>query len=85
MEITVLGPGCARCENTEKLIMNVAAEMGVGVALNVVKDPMKIAEYDIMSTPGVVIDGEVVSSGKVPSKNEVRAWIEERNRDRDES
>jgi hypothetical protein len=45
MEITVLGPGCARCENTEKLIMEVAAEMGVAVALELVKDPMKIAEH----------------------------------------
>jgi small redox-active disulfide protein 2 len=75
MEITVLGPGCARCENTEKLIMEVAAEMGVAVALELVKDPMKIAEFDILSTPGVVIDGEIMSSGKVPSKSEIREWL----------
>lgn len=85
MEITVLGPGCVRCENTEKLIMDVVAEMGVPVALRLVKDPMRIADYDIMSTPGVVIDGEVVSSGKVPSKREVRGWIEERLSSEDES
>lgn len=85
MDITVLGPGCARCENTKRLIVKVAAEMGVTVELNVVKDPMRISEYDIISTPGVVIDGEVMSSGKVPSKNEVRAWIAERNRDTDDT
>jgi predicted thioredoxin/glutaredoxin len=55
--------------------MEVAAEMGVAVALELVKDPMKIAEFDILSTPGVVIDGEIMSSGKVPSKSEIREWL----------
>ena len=79
MEIKVLGPGCAKCEATKKLISNVAEEMGVEVRVEAVKDLMKITEYDVMSTPGVVIDGEVVSSGKVPSRDEVRKWIQEGN------
>jgi len=85
MEIKVLGAGCAKCANTKKLISDVAAELGVAVDIEPVTDLMEITKYDVMSTPGVVIDGEVVSSGKVPSRREVRAWIEERNRGGDDS
>jgi len=84
MDIKVLGPGCARCEATKKLISEVAVEMGVEVQVEAVKDLMKITEYDVMSTPGVVIDGEVVSSGKVPSRAEIRAWVQEKNRSEDD-
>jgi predicted thioredoxin/glutaredoxin len=55
------------------------------VEIEPVTDLMKITEYNVMSTPGVVIDGEVVSSGKVPTRAEVRVWIEERNRAGDDS
>lgn len=84
MEIKVLGPGCARCSTTKKLIADVAAELGVEVDVEPVTDLMEITRYDVMSTPGVVIDGEVVSSGKVPSRAEVRAWIGEKNRSGDD-
>jgi small redox-active disulfide protein 2 len=79
MEIKVLGSGCAKCSNTKKLIADVAAELGVEVDIEPVTDLMEITRYNVMSTPGVVIDGEVVSSGKVPSRDEVRTWVEERN------
>ena len=82
MEIKVLGPGCAKCATTKKLIAEVVEELGVEVDIEPVTDLMEITEYNVMSTPGVVIDGEVVSSGKVPSRSEVKTWIEERNRDR---
>ncbi|MHB8895876.1 MAG: thioredoxin family protein [Candidatus Geothermincolia bacterium] len=85
MDIKVLGTGCAKCSNTRKLIADVAAELGVEVDIEPVTDLMKITGYDVMSMPGVVIDGEVVSSGKVPSRREVRLWIEERNRGGDDS
>jgi len=78
MEIKVLGPGCAKCEATKKLISEVAVEMGVEVKVEAVKDLMKITEYDILSTPGVVIDGKVVSSGKIPTRDEIRNWIQEK-------
>ena len=71
--------------NTKKIIAGVAEELGVEVEIEPVTDLMKITEYDVMSTPGVVIDGEVVSSGKVPSRAEVRAWIEEGNSRGDDS
>ncbi len=78
MDIKVLGPGCAKCEAAKKVISEVAQELGVEVRVEAVRDLVKITEYDVMSTPGIVIDGEVVSSGKVPSRGEVRAWVKER-------
>ncbi|MBU1672273.1 MAG: thioredoxin family protein [Actinobacteria bacterium] len=78
MIIEVLGPGCAKCASTKKLISEVAEGMGAEVSIEPVTDLMEITRYDVMSTPGVVIDGEVVSSGKVPSRQEIRVWIEER-------
>jgi len=75
MEIRVLGPGCARCSTTRKLIAEVIEELGVEASLVQVTDLMEITKYDLMSTPGVVIDGKVVCSGKVPSRGEVRSWI----------
>lgn len=77
MEIKVLGAGCAKCNSTEKLIADAARRLGKDVLIEKVSDPMKIIEYDVMSTPGVVINGKVVSSGKVPSRKEVEAWITE--------
>lgn len=77
MEIKVLGTGCKKCRNTKKLIEQVAREKGSNVEIQEVKDLMEITEYNVMSTPGVVVNGKVVSSGKVPSKKDVEAWIEE--------
>jgi len=75
MEIKVLGPGCAKCSTTKKLIADVAEELGVEARIEPVTDLLEITGYDVMSTPGVVIDGKVVSSGKVPSRDEVKSWI----------
>ena len=78
MEIKVLGTGCKKCKATRKLIGMVAEELGAEVKIEEVKDLMEITEYSVMSTPGVVVDGKVVSSGKVPSRKEVESWIEGR-------
>ena len=75
MVIKVLGTGCKKCKTTKKLIEQVASEKGVQVEIQEVTDLMKITEYNVMSTPGVVVDGKVVSSGKVPSREEVEGWI----------
>jgi len=75
VEIKVLGPGCAKCATTKKLISEVAEELGVKASIEPVTDLLEITKYDVMSTPGVVIDGKVVSSGKVPSRDEVKSWI----------
>lgn len=75
MDIKVLGPGCPRCQQTEKVVKEAVAEAGVNATVEKVKDPLKIAEYGVFGTPSVVIDGEVKSVGKIPSKEEVKKWI----------
>jgi small redox-active disulfide protein 2 len=76
MEIKVLGPGCRKCRETEKIVSEAVAEAGVTAEIEKVTDLMEIAGYGVLGTPAVVVDGEVKSVGKVPKKEEVKAWIE---------
>ena len=75
MEIKVLGPGCAKCQQLEKTVKEVVKEMGIDVKIEDVKDIKKIMEYPILSTPGLVINEKLVFSGRVPNKAEVTAFI----------
>jgi small redox-active disulfide protein 2 len=75
MEIKILGPGCAKCQQTEKVVKEAVSETGVQAAIEKVTDILKIGEYGVFGTPAVVVDGEVKSVGKVPTKEEVKGWI----------
>ncbi|MBC8176344.1 MAG: TM0996/MTH895 family glutaredoxin-like protein [Deltaproteobacteria bacterium] len=75
MEIKVLGPGCPKCETTEKLVKEAVAEAGVDAKVEKVTDIIEIAKHGVFMTPSVVIDGEVKCVGKVPKKEEIEAWI----------
>jgi small redox-active disulfide protein 2 len=75
MEIKVLGPGCAKCHQTEDIVKAAVAEAGIDADIEKVTDMMKIAGYGVMGTPAVVVDGEVKSVGKVPKKQDVMAWL----------
>ena len=75
MEIKVLGPGCAKCSKTEKLVQEVIKETGVEATVEKVTDMMQIASYGVFGTPSVIIDNEVKCTGKVPKKADVLAWI----------
>jgi len=77
MDIKVLGTGCAKCKAVEKMVKEVLAELKIDAEVEDVKDMAKIMEYKVMMTPGLVIDGKVVSSGHVPSKKDVVRMIEE--------
>jgi small redox-active disulfide protein 2 len=77
MEIRILGPGCPRCGEVEKRTINALAELKVGADVQKVTDIRKIAEYKTFSTPGLVINGKVKSSGRIPSQEEIMRWIEE--------
>jgi small redox-active disulfide protein 2 len=75
MEIKVLGPGCPKCTQTEKVVKEAVAQAGVAADIEKVTDVMKIAGYGVFGTPAVVVDGEVKSVGKIPKKEDVLAWI----------
>lgn len=78
MEIKVLGPGCPRCESTKKNVEEAVAETGSDARIEKVTDSMEIAKYGVFLTPSVVVDGEVKCVGKVPTKDEVKGWIEKK-------
>jgi small redox-active disulfide protein 2 len=75
MEIKILGPGCPKCQQTEKVVKEAVAESGVAAEIEKVTDLMKIAGYGVFGTPAVVVDGEVKSVGKIPNKEDVKSWI----------
>jgi small redox-active disulfide protein 2 len=75
MEIKVLGPGCPKCQKTEKIVKEAVTETGVDAVIGHITDVMEIAGYGVFGTPAVVVDGEVKSVGKIPRKEEVKAWI----------
>ncbi|MGB8952752.1 MAG: thioredoxin family protein [Candidatus Aminicenantales bacterium] len=76
MEIRILGPGCPRCGEVEKRTINALTELNVVADVQKVMDIKKIMEYKIFSTPGLVINGKVKSSGRIPSQEEIKRWIQ---------
>ena len=75
MIIKVLGTGCARCEQLKKTAKQVLEELGIDASIEEVKDIKKIMDYPILTTPGLVVNEELVCSGKVPDKAEVTRLI----------
>ena len=75
MEIKILGPGCPRCQQTAKTVIDALAEAGVAADVQKVTDIMEIAGFGVMGTPAVVIDGQIKSVGKVPTKRDVISWL----------
>lgn len=73
--VKVLGSGCRNCQATVKLIEEVARKTGAEIKLEKVEDIAAIMGYGVMSTPGVVIDGEVVHAGGVPDRKSVENWL----------
>jgi len=72
MEIKILGTGCPNCKTLEKVTRDAVAETGIVATIEKVEDVVKIMEYRIMHTPGLVINGKVVLSGQVPSVKQVK-------------
>lgn len=73
--IKVLGTGCAKCVSTDNVVKEVILENNIDATVEKVEDIMQIMEYNVMSTPAIVIDNKVVLAGKVPSKDEVKALL----------
>lgn len=75
MEIKVLGPGCKKCKKAEETIRDVVTEMGIDARVEKITDMMEIASYGVISTPVIVVDGEVKSSGKIPKAKDIKTWL----------
>lgn len=75
MEVKVLGPGCAKCKTTFQVIEKVIKENNLDVKLTKVDDIMEMMSYNIMTTPAVVVDGEVKMKGRVPSESDVKRLL----------
>ena len=75
LEIKVLGPGCPRCEKLEQDLMAMMAELNIAADLEHVRDPIDIANYGVMGSPGLIINGEVKVVGSIPPKNKLKEWL----------
>ena len=74
-KIEVLGPGCNNCVRLEKNTRDALAATGIDAEVTKVTDYAEIMAYGIMSTPGLVIDGKVVSYGRIPSVDDIAGWL----------
>ncbi|MHB9035000.1 MAG: thioredoxin family protein [Anaerolineae bacterium] len=76
MIIKVLGSGCPKCQRLEELVREAVASAGVQAKIEHVRDWQEILEYQVMTTPGLVIDEKVVCSGRLPRTAEIVAWLQ---------
>jgi small redox-active disulfide protein 2 len=76
-DVKILGTGCSKCKQTTMMVEKAVEELGLtDVTIEKVEDIMKIMEYNVMSTPAVIIDGEIKIKGRVPSVNELKAMLQ---------
>ena len=75
LDIKVLGMGCAQCDSLEQVIMGLLTELDLPASLDHVRDIKEIAQYGVMGSPGLIINGKVVAVGKVPPRNQIKAWL----------
>lgn len=75
LTIKVLGSGCANCKRVEQIARKVVAEMSLEAQVIKVTDYNDITSYNILSTPGLVINENVVCSGRIPTPAEVTTWV----------
>jgi small redox-active disulfide protein 2 len=73
--VKILGPGCANCRKLESVAREAAAGAGVEAEFVEVTDMKAIMAYDLLATPGLVIDEKLVSSGRIPTQAEIRQWM----------
>lgn len=73
--IEVLGPGCANCQRVEANAREAIAMAGIAAEIRHVTDYREIAARGVMSTPGLVIDGRVMSTGRIPNPGDIATWL----------
>ncbi len=80
MKIEVLGPGCKNCEKLEQDVQKALSELDIEAKVIKITDIKEISSYGILMTPGLVINGKVYSSGKLPVLATLKRWIEEESK-----
>lgn len=75
LNIKVLGPGCPNCAKVEAVARKAAAKAGVEAQFEKVTDFSEIMNYNVLSTPGLVINEQLVSAGRIPRESEITAWL----------
>lgn len=75
MKIEILGVGCAKCHKLEEMVSDVVAKENINAEISKVQDFKKIMSYGVMTTPALVIDGEVKAAGKIPSEDQIKSWL----------
>ncbi len=78
MLIKILGSGCAKCDRLEQVTRAAVAELGLDAHFEHVREMDQIMAYPIMTTPALVIDEQVVASGRIPGKDELLGWLKGR-------
>ncbi len=75
MNIKICGPGCKKCEQAAETVREAVAEAGLEVEIEKISDFAEMAKLGVLSTPAVIVDGQVKCVGKAPSKKEILSWI----------
>lgn len=73
--VKILGPGCANCRKLEAVAREAAKSAGIEADVVKVTDLKAMMDYDLVATPGLVIDEKLVSSGRIPTQAEIRQWL----------
>lgn len=74
-DIKVLGTGCPKCQTLTNVVKDVVSENNIDATIEKIEDIMEIMKYNVMTTPALVIDGEITIKGRIPSKDEVLALL----------
>lgn len=71
----ILGTGCSKCKQTEAIVNQVVKEMGIEATIEKIEDIQKIMEYNVLSTPVLVVNEEIKVKGRVPTAQEVKSFL----------
>jgi len=75
MKIEILGVGCAKCHKLEEMVRDIASKEGIDADISKVEDFKKIITYGVMTTPALVVNGDVKVAGKIPSEDQIKSWL----------
>jgi small redox-active disulfide protein 2 len=79
MKIEILGTGCAKCKKLMEITKETVAELGINAEIVKVDKIDEIMNYGVMMTPAIAIDEEIKAAGRIPLKDEIKKWINEKN------